>query len=54
MKRGRLRWVKECYLEYSNCESIAAPEEVYPSELQGEMLIVIEKECLCAPAEPVP
>jgi hypothetical protein len=28
-------------LEYSNCESLAAPEEVYPAELRGEMLIEI-------------
>jgi hypothetical protein len=39
MKRGRLRWVKECHLEYSNCESLAAPEEVCPAELRDEILI---------------
>ncbi|MEY3649028.1 MAG: hypothetical protein RLZ13_1913 [Bacteroidota bacterium] len=47
MKRGRLLWVKECHLEYSNCESLAAPEEVYPAELRGEMLIEILKKNVC-------
>ena len=47
MKRGRLHWVKECYLVYSNGESLAAPEEVYPTEFRDEMLIEILKKNVC-------